>query len=164
MKLLSAGTAVCFSLYILWKLQLMYTSTSTIKWCTSASLCTSNLLVFSQIIPQLVFIWGNSLWSNDTDMYMSRLEPRIDTAFPCVPQLSQTTKKIIYWSNKTRTNIWARMWMLFQVNAIQLGIQEVLVELKATFCTSTHHDSFREHHDLIDWLAFGFGAFQPRCT
>jgi len=37
--------------------------------------------------------------------------------------------------------------MLFQVNAIQLGIQDISVELKATFCTSMHQDSFREHHD-----------------
>jgi len=75
------------------KIKLMNTSTITIKWCTSASLCTSNLLVFSQIILQLVFIWGNSLGSTDTDMYMSWLEPCIDTAFPCVPQQSQTTNK-----------------------------------------------------------------------
>jgi len=142
-KLLSAGTAVCFSLYVQWKLKLKNTSTITIKWCTSASLWVSNSLVFSHIILQLVFISGNSLGSPDTDMYMSWLQPCID-ALPCVPQQKKSDhEEIIYWSNKNRTNIWARMWMLFQVNVIQSGIQEVLVELRTRFCPSMHQDSFQ---------------------
>ena len=43
--------------------------------------------------------------------------------------------------------------MLFQVNAVPLGIQEVSVKLRARFCTSMHQDSFQGAPQLLQVTA-----------
>lgn len=102
------------------------------------------------------FMWDNSL----EEQWHSYVYVTVGTVYWYCTSLCATADKVRSCTN--RTNIWARMWMSFQVTAIQSVIQEVLVEFRARFCTSVHQDSFQRVPQLLQGTAEQLSCYKPR--